>query len=326
MNNVKTIDVKDAVGCVLCHDMTQIIKGVRKGPKFKKGHIVKEEDIPILLSMGKEHIYILELDEFTYHENDAAIHLANICNGENLIQSGLSEGRINLIADCDGLLKIDIDLLNKINFCDDVMIATKYNNTVVKKGDVVAGTRAIPLFISKDKIKTCEDIAKENKILKVMPFKKQRVGILSTGSEVYKGLIKDGFKDVLIEKLSKFDFEIVEYRYATDETEHIHQNILEMLEMDLDLILCTSGMSVDPDDNTPGAISKASTEVILYGTPVLPGSMFMVAYNNDTAILGLPGAVIYCEKTIFDLILPKVAVKEKITKNDIKILGHGGLL
>ncbi|MBS9775765.1 MAG: molybdopterin-binding protein [Fusobacterium sp.] len=274
MNNVKIIDVKDAVGCVLCHDMTQIIKGVRKGPKFKKGHIVTEEDIPVLLSMGKEHIYILELDEFTYHENDAAIHLANICNGENLVQSGLSEGRINLIADCDGLLKIDIDLLNKINFCDDVMVATKYNNTIVKKGDIVAGTRAIPLFIAKDKIKICEDIAKENKILKVVPFKKQRVGILSTGSEVFKGLIKDGFKDVLIEKLSKFNFEIVEYRFATDETEHIHQNILEMLEMDLDLILCTSGMSVDPDDNTPGAISKASTEVVLYGTPVLPGSMF----------------------------------------------------
>ncbi|MGO1580229.1 MAG: molybdopterin-binding protein [Peptoniphilaceae bacterium] len=326
MNKISVIDIEDAVGCVLAHDMTQIIKGEKKGPRFKKGNIVKKEDIEVLKSMGKEHIYVLELDEDTYHEEEAAEHLANICAGGNIEKSQVSEGKINLIAGYDGLLKVDVDLLNKINSCPQVMVASKLNNTYVRKGEIVGGTRAIPLFIEKDKIQICQDIAKEDKILKILEVKNLRVGILTTGNEVFYGKVKDGFKDVLIEKLSKFNCEIIDHRYSTDDMESIEKNLQEMLDKKLDLILCTGGMSVDPDDNTPGAIRAVGSDIVSYGSPVLPGSMFMVAYKDETAILGLPGAVMYFEKTVFDFIMPRIAVKERITKRDIVELGHGGLL
>ena len=326
MNMVKMIPVEEAVGCTLAHDMTQIIPGVQKGPRFKKGHVVVPEDIPVLLSMGKEHIYILQLDEDTYHENDAAEHLADICQGENLERTGLSEGRINIKAACDGLLHVDAALLERINSCEDVMIATKYDHTPVKKGTVVAGTRAIPLFIAKEKIRRCEEIAAGRKILNLLPFKKQTAGILTTGSEVCRGLVKDGFKEVLPAKLAPFGYEIKDRRLSMDGKDVIVGNLREMLAEGLDLILCTGGMSVDPDDNTPDAIAAVSTEVVTYGTPVLPGAMFMAAYAGRTVIMGLPGAVAYFPKTVFDRVLPLAAAGEKITKRYIVSMGHGGLL
>lgn len=326
MNSVKKIDVRDAIGRTIAHDMTQIIKGERKGPRFKKGHVIQEEDIEVLLSMGKEHIYVIELDENTYHENEAAEHLANICSGQNTSKSELSEGRINIFSSVEGIAKINISLLEKINACDDVMVSTVWNNSVVKQGQVLAGTRAIPLFIAKEKIQCCEEIAKNEKIVNVIQFKNLKVAVLATGNEVFYGKIKDGFKDTLPQKLAEYNAEIVEYRYSTDESSTITKHIEELLKLDVDLILCTGGMSVDPDDNTPLAIKSASTEVVTYGTPVLPGAMFMVAYHNDIPILGLPGAVMYYSKTVFDLIMPRIAIGEHLTKEDIIHMGHGGLL
>lgn len=326
MNKVKQIPVQEAVGQILAHDMTQIIPGKSKGPRFKKGHIVQPEDIPVLLSMGKEHIYTLELDEFTYHENDAAYHLAAICQGENLECTDVAEGRINLKAAVDGLLRVNVPLLDRINLYGEVMVATRRNGAPVTRGTVVAGTRAIPLWIAKEKIHQCEKIAAGEKIVSVRPFVPQRAGILTTGSEVCKGLVKDGFLEVLPAKLKPYGYTIVDHRYSMDDKESIVRQLQEMLAENLDLILCTGGMSVDPDDNTPGAIQAVSTQVVTYGTPVLPGAMFMAAYHHSTVLLGLPGSVMFHPKTVFDLVLPLAAAQEPITREYIASLGHGGLL
>lgn len=326
MNTVKKIPVQEAVGQILAHDMTQIIPGERKGPRFKKGHIVQPEDISVLLSMGKEHIYTLELDEFTYHENEAAEHLAGICQGAHLERSEISEGRINLKAAVDGLLRVNVPLLERINLYGEVMIATKRDGTPVTKGTVVAGTRAIPLWIAKEKIHQCEKLAGGEKVLSIRPFVPQKAGILTTGSEVCKGLVKDGFREVLPAKLQPYGFTIVDHRYTMDDKESIVRQLREMIAENLDLILCTGGMSVDPDDNTPGAIQEVSTQVVTYGTPVLPGAMFMAAYHHRTVILGLPGSVMFHPRTVFDLILPLAAAQEPITREYIAGLGHGGLL
>ena len=139
---MKLIRTEDAVGQVLCHDITQIIKDVTKGARFRKGHIVTEEDIPVLLSLGKEHLYVWEKDDTVYHENEAAQILCDVSINEHMIPSEVKEGKIELSAACDGLFRIDVERLNKINDIDQVMIASRHTNSPVHKGDKLLGTRA----------------------------------------------------------------------------------------------------------------------------------------------------------------------------------------
>ncbi len=324
---MKLINTKDAVGHVLCHDMTRIVKGEFKGAQFKKGHIVTEEDIPMLLSMGKEKLYVWEMEEGMVHENDAAQRLYNICANENIYPSKtISEGKIEAFAECDGYFEIDVDRLDEINLLDEIMIATRHSGTGVKKGDKLAGMRVIPLVIEEEKLKAAEKIFDGRPILKITPYKLKTAGVVTTGSEVFKGIIKDTFTPVIIDKLKAYGIEVKEHIVSDDGTENILKAINELREKNLDMILCTGGMSVDPDDNTPGAIALSGAEIVTYGAPVLPGAMFLLGYYDDgTPIMGLPGCVMYAGATIFDLVLPKIAAGEKMSKKDIVKFGNGGL-
>ena len=324
MKEIKTVD---AVGQVLCHDITQIIKDVSKGPVFRKGHIIREEDIPVLLSVGKEHIYVWENDETMMHENEAAEVLCAICLGENISRGEAKEGKIELRAECDGVLKIDEAQLDMVNSFGQMMIATRHGNFTVRKGDKLAGTRIIPLVIEKEKMEAVRAKAGPSPILNVRPFLPKKAGIVTTGSEVFKGLIKDTFTPVVVSKLEEFGAEIIGHEYSDDGAEHIQAAIQKLLDQGADMILCTGGMSVDPDDKTPLAIRQVCGSVVTYGAPVLPGAMFLLAYYGDSKIpvMGLPGCVMYARRTIFDLVLPRVMTGEILTKGDFDRLGQGGL-
>lgn len=321
---MKKIRVEEAVGTVLCHDITQIIPGVIKDRVFKKGHIVREEDIPVLLSVGKEHLYVWEKKEGMLHEDEAAIRLKDLTAGENLSFSEIKEGKINFIASIDGLLKIDKEALLKLNSLGEIALATLHNNFPVKKGQKVAGTRVIPLVIEEEKIKKAEEIIRD-KIVKVIPYKPLKVGIVTTGSEVYHGRIKDAFGPVIVKKVKEFKCEVLGQTIVDDDLEMITKAIKEWMEKGAEMIICTGGMSVDPDDLTPTAIKNSSAEIVSYGAPVLPGNMFLLAYNGDMPVLGLPGCVMYSKRTVFDLMLPRLLIGEKLTKEDIVAYGHGGL-
>ncbi|NFH68428.1 molybdopterin-binding protein [Clostridium botulinum] len=323
---MKLIDTKNSVGHVLCHDITQIIKDVKKGTAFRKGHIVTEEDIPVLLSLGKDHLYVWEKKEGFFHENEAAEVLLKICENDNMTNSEVKEGKIELIASCEGLLKIDIDKLKKINMLDEIIIATRHNNTIVKKGDKLAGMRVIPLIIDGKKLESAKKIGEGVPIIELKNFVKKKVGIVTTGNEVYYGRIKDTFSPVIKEKLSKFDVEIIGQTIVNDDTDNITNAIRSYIDKGADMVICTGGMSVDPDDLTPSAIKSTGAKIISYGAPVLPGAMFLLSYYNDNiTILGLPGCVMYAKQTIFDLVLPRIMADEKISKDDLASLGHGGL-
>jgi molybdenum cofactor synthesis domain-containing protein len=324
MKEMKTVD---AVGQVLCHDITQIIKDVSKGPVFRKGHIIQEEDIPVLLSVGKDHIYVWENDETMMHENDAAEVLCEICKGENISRGEVKEGKIELRAECDGLFKIDEEKLEMVNGFGQMMIATRHGNFPVHKGDKLAGTRIIPLVIEKEKMDAVKAKAGETPILNVVPFRPKKVGIVTTGNEVFLGRIKDTFTPVVIEKLSEFGAEVVGHTYSDDENAHIEAAIREMIDTGADMVVCTGGMSVDPDDKTPLAIRNVCGSVVTYGAPVLPGAMFLLAYygENQIPVMGLPGCVMYAKRTIFDLVLPRVVAGELLEKKDFDRLGQGGL-
>lgn len=324
MKEIKTID---AVGQVLCHDITQIIKDVSKGPVFRKGHIIKEEDIPVLLSVGKDHIFVWENDETMMHENDAAEVLCEICLGANISRGEAKEGKIELKAECDGVLKIDEKKLEMVNSFGQMMIASRHGNFTVRKGDKLAGTRIIPLVIEKEKMETVKAKAGDEPIFNVVPFQHKKVGIVTTGNEVFHGRIKDTFTPVVIDKVTEFGAEITGHEYSDDDNTHIEAAIRKLLNAGADMILCTGGMSVDPDDKTPLAIRNVCGSVVTYGAPVLPGAMFLLAYygENKIPVMGLPGCVMYAKRTIFDLVLPRIVIGEILTKEDFDMLGQGGL-
>lgn len=323
---MKSIRTEDAVGHVLCHDITQIIKGKVKDAVFRKGHVVREEDIPVLLSVGKEHLFVWEKEEGFLHENEAAEILREICQGQNMSPTPVKEGKIDLIADCDGLLQIDTKRLRAVNGMGDMMIATRTNHYPIKKGDKLAGTRVIPLVIEEERMKLAKEVAKGDPILQVLPYQPKKVGIVTTGSEVAKGRIQDTFTPVIIEKVEEFGAKVVAHRLVGDDTDVITSTIKELIEEGADFIICTGGMSVDPDDKTPLAIKNTGANIITYGAPVLPGAMFLLSYyENDIPVVGLPGCVMYAKKTIFDLVLPRIMVDEKLSADDFYDLGEGGL-
>lgn len=325
---MKLIKTQDAVGSVLCHDLTQIIKGVTKDVVFRKGHIVREEDIPVLLSIGKEHLYVWEADENMLHENDAARILCDICQNAGMKESKIKEGKIELTAEHAGLFKVDSARLKIVNSFGQMMIATRHGNTPVKKGDKLCGTRIIPLVIEKEKMQRVRALCGAEPILKLMPYKIKKAAVLATGSEVFHGRIKDTFTPVIVEKLAEFGVEVIHHEILDDKPEAITQAIKQAInKKGAELVLCTGGMSVDPDDRTPLAIKNTGARIVSYGAPVLPGAMFLLAYygEKNVPVLGLPGCVMYAKRTIFDLALPRVLAGDEITADELASLGEGGL-
>ncbi len=323
---VKLVRTQDAVGMELCHDITQIIKGVTKDAVFRKGHIVREEDIPVLLSVGKEHLYVWELGDDMLHENDAAAILKDLCINEHMHATEPKEGKIELIADADGLFLVDRDRLNAVNALGRMMIATRFSGFLVKKGDKLCGTRIIPLAIEREAMDRARAVAGDRPLLRLLPLKEKRFGVVTTGSEIKNGLIADTFTPVIEEKLNEFGCRMEWHECPGDDADAIAGAIRRMHENGAELVFCTGGMSVDPDDRTPLAIRRSGAEVVSYGAPVLPGAMFLVSYLPDgTPVCGLPGCVMYARRTVFDLVLPYLLAGERIDAARMARLGDGGL-
>lgn len=328
MKIIKTIHAENHV---LCHDITQIVPGQFKGARFKKRHIVRKEDIPVLLSLGKEYLYIWENDDTKCHENEAALILYQICAGssEYITPTNIQEGKIEGIAAIDGLLKLDTELLYQINALDELMIAARQQNIPVRKGEKLFGTRVIPLLIDKSKLEKAVEIAAGRAVVQLFPFKPKKVGLVTTGSEIYKGLIPDSSMQTLRPKLQDYGSDIYRQIIVDDAAENTEAAIRELLNEGADMILCSGGMSVDPDDRTPLAIRNSGSRIVSYGSPVLPGAMFLLSYmqRGDVCIpiLGLPGCCMYAKKTIFDVLLPRIMADDIIEASQLHKLGKGGL-
>ena len=326
---MKEIRTEDAVGQVLCHDITQIIKDEKKGVLFKKGHVIRQEDIPALLSVGKEHLFVWEKKEGILHENEAAEILYKICADSHMHGSDIKEGKIEVIADCEGLLKINREALYRVNSLGEMMIASRHGDFPVRKGDKIAGTRIIPLVIEKEKMDRAVEAAGNEPVFSILPFHEKKVGIVTTGSEVQKGLIQDTFTPVLREKLGEYSCTVMGQTLPGDDRKQITADILRFIEDGADLVVCSGGMSVDPDDRTPGAIKDTGAEIVTYGAPVLPGAMLLLSYFHKgekvVPVLGLPGCVMYAKRTVFDLVLPRIMADDPVRAEEIAACGEGGL-
>lgn len=323
----KTVKIEDAVGLVLAHDVTEIRKDEFKGRAFKKGHNIAMSDICHFQRLGKRHIYVLDLPDEYIHEDDAALIIADAFCGSGVIHRGEpKEGKINLYAERDGLLKINMTALTRINMLEKVMCATRHTNTLIKRGDTVAGTRAIPLVLKKDVVQKAVGIARvHGGIAMVKPLRKAKTGIVITGNEIFTRLIEDQFEPILHEKINRLGSEVISVTFSPDDPLTIADKIKKLLSIGADLILTTGGMSVDPDDVTRKGIQMVGGETDCYGAPILPGAMFLIAYIDDIPILGVPACGLYHKTTILDLILPRVLAGEKIKRQQIIEMGHGGL-
>jgi molybdenum cofactor synthesis domain-containing protein len=323
---IKKVRVEEAIGMALAHDLTKVVPGGFKGPAFKRGHIITKGDIPELLSIGKEHVFVLNLTEGQVHEEEAAIRIAKAVMGKGLTSSLPSEGRVNLKTTSDGLLKINTAALDEINLLGDIIIATIHNNTVCKKDVTVAGTRIIQLYTSEEKLTKMEQLAEKNQpVISIAPMKLKKIGLIVTGSEVYKGRIKDGFSPILHKKIEALGCTVNNEEIVPDDPDIIARTIQNFKDKGSDVILCCSGMSVDPDDVTPQGIRKSGAEVRFYGLPVLPGAMFLYAKLGNVHILGVPACVLHAPTTAFDVLFPRVLTDEELTFEGTRGLGHGGL-
>jgi molybdenum cofactor synthesis domain-containing protein len=323
---VKTISVLEAEGMVLLHDISEIVPGKFKGRAFKKGHVVRREDISKLLDLGKEHLFVMELNEKMLHENDAAMRMAVAAAGPGIRLTEPVEGKVELKSEIDGLLKITVPALEAVNDIDQIVFASIHSNRMVRTGMTLAGCRVVPLVIEAEKIEKVEAICKSSyPLFEVKPLRSLNVGIITTGSEVYQGRIQDKFGPVLTEKILGLGSRVMRQIFVSDSIALIVEAINSLLRDGAEMILITGGMSVDPDDVTPAGIRAAGGRVVAYGAPVLPGSMFMLAHLGSVPVLGLPGCVMYHKTTIFDLLLPRILAGDEITRKDIIRLCHGGL-
>lgn len=323
---MKKVRVEDALGMILAHDLTKIEPGKFKGAAYKKGHVIEESDIKGLKDAGKYHIYAMELNDDQLHEEDAALRIAEAVIGNGIYLEGPSEGKMTIKAKEAGLLKVNVEVLEEINMVDMITLATLHDNTLIEKDQAIAGTRVTPLSIDKEYIEKIEKICSENgTILEIKELKNFKAGIVVTGTEVYDGRIKDKFGIVLENKIKEFGSTVIGTEFAKDDETMIKEKIEKLIDKGANIILTSGGMSVDADDVTPIAIRELSDDVISYGSPVLPGAMFMVAYKGYIPIVGVPACGMYHRITVLDLILPRILAEEKITKRDMAKLGHGGL-
>jgi hypothetical protein len=322
-----TVPVDDAVGMVLPHDITEIVQGTFKGPAFKKGHIIRPEDVEHLKRLGKEHIYVIKLGQNEIHEDEAAQLMADALIGEGARPSPQAvEGKITIFADHDGLLKINKPSLFRFNMLGEVMCSTLHDNTPVKKDEIIGGTRLIPLFASRSLVEDAVRIAQSGiPVIQVKPLRQARVGLVITGNEVFYDRIQDRFEPVLRGKLEKLGSKILLVRFAPDNPAVIADEITACMSAGADLIVTSGGMSVDPDDVTREGIRLAGAVDFAYGSPVLPGAMFLVGRIGAVPVLGLPACGMFHKITVFDLVLPRILTGESIGREELAELGHGGL-
>lgn len=321
---MKTVPVQEAVGMVLCHDMTRIVPGESKGPAFRKGHVIVQEDIPTLLEIGKEHVYVLNLEKGRIHEDEAADRIARAAAGPGITLSPVCEGRINFEAE-PGLLHVNVEALKRINSIEEVVLATMHDGQQVTSPRAVAGTRVVPLVVDEKKIEQVEAICAEYPyVVGIKPFIHRKVGLVTTGSEVYHGRIKDKFGPVIRKKFSDLGSSVMGQRFSSDDPAMTRDAIMAFIAEGAEMVVVTGGMSVDPDDQTPTAIRSTGAEIVTYGSPTFPGVMFMIAELDGVPILGLPGCVMYYRASVFDLVVPRLMAGEKVTREDIVDLGHGG--
>lgn len=341
---VTVVPVEEAVGKTSLHDMTEIIPGQSKGAAFSAGQVISAGDVCRLQQMGKFAIAVREGTPTGFvHENTGAEAFAKRMAGENIEYSlPPKEGKINFRAGKRGLFTLDRARLLAFNLIPDVMCATRQDGIVVNAGGDVAGTRVIPLYISQERFAEALGVL-DGPLFSVAPMRQARVGILVTGTEIFQGLIEDKFIPVISAKVEQYGCSVVKTVIAPDDTAMLRRGMADIRAAGADLLITTGGMSVDPGDVTRAALLEEGIQDMLYGAPVLPGTMSLVGYlpvpgsrepqpENGYAVLpqgamqvmGVPACALYHKTTLFDALLPRILAGRKVARAEMASFGEGG--
>jgi hypothetical protein len=324
----RLVPLEEAVGLVLAHDITEIVPGRSKGPAFRKGHVVRQEDLEHLARLGKRHLYVLEIGPDQVHEDEAAQALARALAGEGVEPAGPpAEGKVTLVAARDGLFEVDVERLTAFNLVPEVMCGTIHRHTPVKRGQALAGTRAIPLLIRRENLQRALEVAGEG-LMWVRALRPLKAGVVVTGNEVAAGLIEDRFAGIVADKLKALGGSVMGVRITPDDRAAVADAIRSLLAEGAEIVITTAGMSVDPDDVTRLGIADAGGFDLVYGSPVLPGAMFLVGMlrgpQGEVPVLGVPACALFHPTTILDLVLPRIMAGERFDREKIARLAHGG--
>ena len=332
---MKLVKTTEAEGRTLVHDMTEIIPGKYKGTRFRKGQIIRAEDIPVLLDMGKERLCVLDEDgdaadtRGMLHEEEGARRLCSICRGTNLETAPAREGKIELFAKTAGLLKIDTKKLVALNSAGGMAVITLRGNRSVAEGEKAAAVKIIPLFIEEEKLRLAEEICGGEKPVNVIPFKPKKAALIITGSEIFRKRIPESGSEIVKRKLEAAGAECAETVILPDEPDKITAAILGMIEKGIGLVICTGGMSVDPDDRTPLGIRNSGARIVSYGVPFMPGFLLLLSYYEKNGlcvpVIGAPACVFYEKTTALDILLPRLMADDPVSREDLALLGEGGL-
>ena len=335
----RLIDIADAVGTVLSHDLT-LIDAARgyKGARFKKGHVVAEDDVELLKRMGREHLSILELDSDEVHEDDAALRVAEAlrkisscadASGNSPFPrsfpfsiKGPSEGKCSLVAEAEGLLLFDEERVHTINLDENWVFSTLPNKIPVLKGHTVAAWRVAPLVVKENVVRHAERAISP---FELRSFRPLRTALVTTGREIWEGKVEDAFSAKLAKKLSLYKAPLIAHETAPDDKAIIRQRIEAVISKGAEVVLCTGGMSVDADDVTPAAIRDVASEVVFRWTPALPGSNLMLAKKGSVFLLGVPACAAHAEITVLDTVMHRLYAGLSLTNKEVRRWGVGGL-
>lgn len=324
---LRSIRVEESADKTALHDMTRIVPGKSKGAEFSRGQKITVGDICRLQQMGRQYVYVEEDNppqELWVHENEAALSFAAALAGEGVTFEGAPrEGKIDLVSGREGLFVVEDGRLEQFNMISGVMCASRRSGLPTASGRSLAGVRAIPLFLPRRDFERAMAVLASGPIFQVLPMRKARVGIIVTGTEVFQGLIEDKFAPIITSKVEAYGCSVVGSIIAPDDRHVISRAAVRLMEAGADLLVTTAGLSVDPDDVTRGALSDAGAVDMLYGAPILPGAMTLLARIGQVQVMGVPACALYFKTTSFDMLLPRLLAGLQVTRRDLARLGHG---
>jgi len=325
---LRKVRAEEAAGGTALHDMTCIEPGRSKDAAFVRGQKLDVGDVCRLQRMGRFEVYVEGegQEDGWVHEDAAARVLADALAGPGVDASGAPrEGKITMTAACDGLLRIDEGTLEEFNAIPGIMCATRHACSVVERGQQIAATRAIPLFLDRDVLDDALHVLDGGPLLEILPLRRCRTGILVTGTEVFQGLIEDRFIPIVSSKVEAYGCPVVATAIVPDDRERIAAAVLDMVGKGAELIVTTAGMSVDPGDVTRQGLADAGVQNMRYGTPILPGAMTLLAEIGSVDVIGVPACALFFKTTSLDILLPRVLAGVSPARRELARLGHGGM-
>ena len=325
----KALPIEETVGGRAPHGMTLIIPGNEKNPAFKNGQIIQMGDVCRLQKMERQPLDVGEKSGQCpgwIHKDESTPAFVWKMAGEGVSFSDAPcEGEMNLFAARDGLFVVDKEGLEMFNLIPGVVCASRWGFSVVSRGDILAVVTTLPLYTNQTHFNKAMSVLKEAPLFHVLPMRRARTGILVTGGEKYQGRLRDRFIPIIISKLEAYGCEVAQTHVVPGDRIIIRQAIGKLLHSGIDLLVTTAGLSVDPDDVMRQGLLDSGATDMLYGMPVIPGAMTLLAHIGHVQVIGVPDCALYSKTTSFDLFLPRLLADRFPVREDLARLCHGAL-